>query len=237
MKTAISRIILAAVLSLPVVLGSGGVAEAKPAERLTVNFVDAHYDLSGGINWILPSASFSYNNLQVYGYEYQWYTQSSEYDPEWVLWGDKVTVDFGHREKSESDIELPIPSTPWPHWGAGKAMITLYLIDHKGEYLHGYGPAEPAPAMYWYPTIPSLRFNFQVYEAAGYMYQWYHEGNPLGEAHYVWFDKIETSGTNLPVGDYRNINGSGKYTVDVWLIKVNGHVIQEAHLFAGFQTF
>lgn len=237
MKTTSVKGILAVVLSLLMLLGSGGVAEAKETGRyLNVNFVNAHWDLSGGgMNFVLPSASFSYNNLQVFGYEYQWYTRSSEYDVAWEIWGNTVTVNFGQREKSGFDIPLPIPSSDWPYSFGGHAMITMYLIDHKGDYLHGYGPPEPDPMMNWHLTVASLTFDFLAYEAAGYVYQWYYDGNTLGETQYIWFGEIRTNATALPVVDYRGSGGS--YTVEVWLIKSNGHKIPGAYLYAGFTSF
>jgi hypothetical protein len=89
--------------------------------------------------------------------------------------------------------------------------------------------------MYWYPTSVNLTFNFQVYEAAGYMYQWYLDGNLLGDTQYVWFDEIKTSGTELSVDDFRG--SSGNYTVEVWLLKSNGHKISGAYIFAVFKSF
>ena len=114
--------------------------------------------------------------------------------------------------------------------------MTVYLLKKNGNYVHGYGPVEPAPAMYWYPTISSLTFNFTGYDASGYKYQWYHDGAPVGDTQYVWFEEVQTSGSNLPVADLRS-GQTGKWQVEVWLVNKGGHEIRDAYITVSFQGF
>jgi len=236
MRKATIRIFIALILTLALMISSfGAVGAASNGRFMEINLIDAHFDLSGGqINFIPPSASFSYNHIGVYGYEYQWFTQAPEYDAPWEPWGNIVTVQFGNRQPSGTNINLPLPGS-FPYIWGGSGKVVVYLLNQRGNYIHGFGPEEPEPAMYWYPTVAALRFNYISYDAAGYKYQWYHDGIPFGDTQYVWFDGIQTSGSNLAIADYRS--GQGRSTVEVWLIKTNGHKIPGAYLSAGFTVF
>jgi hypothetical protein len=218
-----------------IVSGSVGVVEAANSERtMEINLIQSHWDLSGGMSFIPPSASFSFNKVGVWAYEYQWYSQANIYDAPYLPFGEPQYEWFEGRQTSGTDIDLPLPSgLGWSTWYKGKVVV--YLLKKNGGYVHGFGPQEPAPAMAWYSPAGSLTFYFVSYRAAGYKYQWYHDGVPVGDTQYVWFDGTQTSGSNLPVADFRG--GQGTFTVEVWLINKGGHGIRDAFITAGWTAF
>lgn len=238
MKKAGIRVFLALVISLLMVISPMSAVEAAKTERtMEINLIQAHWDLSGGqMSFIPPSASFSFNKIGAWGYEYQWYTRAPVYDAPWEPWGETQYVWFDGRQSSGTDIQLPLPDLDWPHVWGGEGKVTVYLLKKNGGYVHGFGPQEPEPSMYWYPTIASLTFNFISYDASGYKYQWYQDEVPVGDTQYIWFEGVQTSGNNLPVADFRN-GQTGKWTVEVWLINKGGHEIKGAYITAGFQMF
>ncbi|MDG6257614.1 MAG: hypothetical protein QCH35_08460 [Methanomicrobiaceae archaeon] len=82
---------------------------------------------------------------------------------------------------------------------------------------------------------PSASFDFDNYGAWGYKYQWYKKGPsyddtflPYGAMQYVWFDRRQTSGTDidlpLPEGPEWSLHDTSK--VNVWLLKTNGDYVR-----------
>ena len=235
MKRTAIKIFMALVLALAMVIGLSSAAEAASKGRfMRIDLIDADYDMSGWPpKWVLPSASFSYNHIRVYGYEYQWFTQPPEYDATWEPWGSIETVSFGNPQSSGTNINLPLPG-PWPDTlGGGHSMIVVYLLDKNGDYIRGFGPPEPEPSMGWNAGYGS--FYFSAYSATGYTYQWTHDGVAVGDAVVVLFGEVLTSKTSCAVPKIGN--DPGKWRVDVWLLGENGHKIQKAHLTYGFQPF
>ena len=157
-KTGI-RILFVLTLSLAMILGSAGTIDAKDTRRfMRIDLIQAHWDMSGP-TFILPSASFSYNHIGVWAYEYQWFTQAPEYDAPWEPFGDMEYISFGSRQPIGANINLPLPSLPWPHVFGGKGKVVVYLFNKKGDYIHGFGPPEPEPSMAW-THLGSLTFWF-----------------------------------------------------------------------------
>lgn len=93
-------------------------------------------------------------------------------------------------------------------------------------------PNSPSPGLYQ----PTCKFYYNDYKAWGYKYQWYKtdilgqgaEYYPIDEMQYVWFEgkHWQNSGTNLDVIGPDGQTLSGRYKIEVWLIKNSGKEIK-----------
>jgi hypothetical protein len=142
-----------------------------------------------------------------------------------------LTVVFVIGSVATAEAAKPVRTMGWVVPAGGPAIVITMI------------PNSPSPGLYQ----PTCKFYYNDYKAWGYKYQWYKadslgpeaEYYPISEMQYEWFEgkHWQNGDTNIDVSGPEGQTLSGKYKVEVWLLKKNGKEIRSVWITAGLGFF